>query len=224
MNVIVSGLTASGKSTVARDLACFIDYELVSGADARRSFLGLGDYATHPRDYWVASPEALDADSRRLKSETAERDFDRYLVERHETTSAAVFDAWFLAWQARRDSIRIWLEADLDNRVARAHRESELSLPFSTYRDAIRAKDSRSRSYLRSAYGYDLFTDRNPFTIIVRTDRADRSNTLSVLRALVSHALGLSVTPSESLVQDVFDEVCARAPKRVMDEIRGRRD
>lgn len=172
MKVVVSGLTASGKTTVARALSEWFALPIVSGSELRRSFLGIPEreVKADARHFWLTSERALRADALRLREGSAERQFDEMLHERHDAGGDAVFDAWFLAWLAQKPSLRIWLEAALDVRVQRASMDlTSAGLSVDDVSDAISAKDARSRTYALRQYGFDIFSDRSPFQAVLET-------------------------------------------------------
>jgi cytidylate kinase len=156
------------------------------------------------RSFWLLSPEAIKADERRIReSFTGIDELDQKLMLLHDSLSHAIFDVWFLPWLIRERALSIWLEASLANRSSRIESVlREKSGSIKSIVDAVSGKDERARNYALKRYGVDIFVDREPFDIVLRTDVFDSSETfVRVVQGLVGLALFgqvLELTPEES--------------------------
>src|SRR5690349_5604133 len=107
MRVVISGLTAAGKTTLAKRLAAELHTSCLSGSEAVRKHLG------DASDVWT--PEL---DQRRTAREV-ERAIDLEVLGNFRSARDGVFDAWSLPWLAKDDGERvsIWIESDVESRV-----------------------------------------------------------------------------------------------------------
>src|SRR4051812_25451460 len=98
--IIVSGFTASGKSSLARALAAALSIPVFFGSELRADFLNLGAGRLRPRSYWARDPEALESEQVRMDPSKSgdEVAFDQWHADFYGASAEGVFDAWFLAW------------------------------------------------------------------------------------------------------------------------------
>lgn len=175
MNLILSGLTGAGKSSLSRSVAERLGREWVSGSAIRRRLVTGGPARVRQspaeREFWLRSPEAIAADRDRMRDARIDRSLDRELARTHDQRCDVVFDAWFMAWHVRRPSLRVWLDSPLEVRADRVASDLGADGAARNLTEEVMAKDERSRAFGRLAYSFDIFTDRAPFTVILANGR-----------------------------------------------------
>lgn len=175
--IIVSGLTAAGKTTHARLLASQLGYEYVGASQLMAQELAGSDQPWDPG--W---------DSRRLEGQ-ADRVVDELMVREFERRDDCVFDAWALPWTTNGPATRLWLASDLGSRsrkviVSRLERGQTMS--YAEAEEIAVQKDQFSRDMFQRLHGFDLFTDHAIFDIVL-----DNSEVIPVA-SLAAAAIGIS--------------------------------
>lgn len=211
-NVIISGLTASGKTTHSHILSGEFNLQYVSSSQILLSLLNFK--SVQKRDFWISnhihsiweSPEAKYVDDE--------------LLEIEKNGMNVVFDTIAMPWIHRKlDSLCIWLESSLESRVLKSiisHKGSN-NYSHKEITDRIIKKDENAFSYLMKRYNVDISTDRSPFDLIIDTSQCTQETnflkafiSIQKVHAVVRSAVGLYLTQSPLFAQD-FDKACRKA-------------
>ena len=174
MKIILSGLTAAGKTTHGRLLAETWDLPYYSMVRVMGDVLA-HDWPALPTGRWTPARDLVRRDHPAVDLLADER-----MVRLAETTPTGVFDAWALPWLYHRDdAVRLWLDSDLPSRI-RKYQVAQLPLlpDEAAVRQLLEAKDGFARARFAELYGFDLYTDRTPFELV-----ADNSSYLPVATA-----------------------------------------
>jgi len=161
VRLVISGLTAAGKTTLAHKLADQFALDYVSASTILRH--ALGDSSGH----WT--PE-LDL---RRNDLSLERKVDHLVQETFRRSEHAVFDCWGLPWiagEVTSPAVFIWIESDLESRLHKcfvSYLERGTPKTYDECRDLIIGKDAKSREIFLANWGFDIYTDRSPFNIVL---------------------------------------------------------
>lgn len=164
MNVVLSGLTAAGKTTHARLLAERLGYRYVSASQVLASLAGIEiDPRTH---WWLERGGDL---SRAREGHVLDRELDRRMVALTAEADQQVFDAWALPWISSEPMLRIWLESDRPSRCRKCQVSHAPLNPvsFAQAGDIVDEKDSESRRIFLELHGFDLFHPPDVFDVHV---------------------------------------------------------
>ncbi|MBI2174554.1 MAG: hypothetical protein HYU33_05100 [Candidatus Omnitrophica bacterium] len=160
-NIIISGLTAAGKTTHSKILAERFRLRYVGA-----SMLALGRKNIDPQeispDYWLTD-EGIS-----LLHDVGP-DIDQALLELESDGVQTVFDCFFLPWLRHRPALCIWLESDFESRILKAIVSHQGRGRFSgkELRERMRFKDDHSARMLKGQFGHDLYSDKQPFAHVI---------------------------------------------------------
>lgn len=169
MNVMISGLTAAGKTTHCRLLQTSFGLSHFGVAECLISESGIGGALT-PDDssFWI-SADAQELNKQRHSSDAIDSAVDRRMIDAARTQSGRVFDTFGLPFISDAPALRVWLESSLESRVMKAivsHRGHRDQTP-ATIRDLIVEKDSWIVRYFDRKYGVALRPDEDVFDLVV---------------------------------------------------------
>jgi cytidylate kinase len=187
-NIIISGLTAAGKTTHSHLLCEEHGFHYIS---ASRILLGLaGLDAVQPLDFWV-SPKGIEL-SKTFSWKDVDTEFQK--IERASTNT--VFDCQTLPWLQTRKGMSLWIDSSLESRVfkARVSYAGQSTLSDTEIRNKIIKKDELAQKHIFSNYGVDLFQDRKPFDLII-----DISSFITEASVAASH---ISIRKSHEIIDN----------------------
>jgi cytidylate kinase len=162
-NIAFAGLTAAGKTTHARRLAAELGYDYVSATEILLDILGISG----ERDrVWFTQ---LDHINRARDGGGVDAELEQRLLDLCRTQRRTVFDTWALAWIGGDPLVRIWIESDQASRTRKCYvsQGDAPRLRLAQCRTLIREKDGYNREIFRLRHGFDLFTDRGRYDVVL---------------------------------------------------------
>jgi len=166
--ICISGMTGSGKSTVAKRLADKYGLDYFSGGNALKSLAQEEGYDSDLRGWWE-SPQGLKFLQHRMSDTTFDKKIDEKLLELAEKGDV-VLDSWTMPWLFD-GGFKIWLEASLQVRAKRVMARDDISDEEAV--KALKEKDEKTRAIYKNLYGFALGHDLSPFNLIIATDELD---------------------------------------------------
>ncbi|WP_346027568.1 hypothetical protein [Arthrobacter parietis] len=164
MKVILSGLTAAGKTTHTRLLATELRIDALHTTDLLLSALGQSVEDGHT---WL----------RRLKEVEHSRDRDQSADDLVDAALSAclasgqdcVIDSWALPWRSGSETLNIWIGSDRYSRAVkcRVSHLQEKVLAIDEAMSHVDEKDTLTRHRFVHRYGFDIFADRAPFQVVM---------------------------------------------------------
>ena len=167
--ICISGMTGSGKSTVAKRLADKYGLGYFSGGNALRVLAQEEGYDSDVRGWWE-SPEGLNFLKQRMGDPAFDKRIDKKLLELA-AEGNVVLDSWTMPWLLKEESFKVWLEASPQVRAKRVVTRDSISVEEAL--KALTEKDERTRQIYKSLYGFDLGHDLTPFNLVLATDELD---------------------------------------------------
>ncbi len=166
--ICISGMTGSGKSTVAKRLADKYGLDYFSGGNALKNLAQEEGYNSDLRGWWE-SPQGLKFLQQRIGDPAFDKKIDEKLLELAERGNV-VLDSWTMPWLLD-GGFKIWLEASPPVRAKRIVKRDGISVQQAV--KVMREKDEKTRSIYKNLYGFDLGHDLSPFNLILATDELD---------------------------------------------------
>lgn len=166
--ICISGMTGSGKSTVAKRIADKYGLDYYSGGNALRVLAKEEGYNSDVRGWWETS-EGLNF----LEQRMGVPDFDKKIDEKLLELAAkgnVVLDSWTMPWLLD-EGFKVWLEASPQVRAKRVVTRDAISDEEAL--KALTEKDARTRQIYKNLYGFDLGHDLAPFDLVLSTDELD---------------------------------------------------
>lgn len=166
--ICISGMTGSGKSTVAKRLADKYGLGYFSGGNALRALAQEEGYASDVRGWWETS-EGLNFLQQRMGNPAFDKKIDEKLLELA-AEGNVVLDSWTMPWLLN-EGFKVWLEASPQVRAKRVVTRDSISIEEAL--KALTEKDELTRQIYKSLYGFDLGHDLSPFNLVLATDELE---------------------------------------------------
>lgn len=166
--ICISGMTGSGKSTVAKRLAEKYGLNYFSGGNALRALAKEEGYTSDAKGWWETS-EGLNFLKQRMGDPVFDKKIDKKLLELA-VEGNVVLDSWTVPWLLK-DGFKVWLEASPQVRAKRVVTRDSMSIEEAL--KALTEKDERTRQIYKNLYGFDLGNDLAPFNLVLATDDLD---------------------------------------------------
>ena len=163
--IILCGMPAVGKTTVAKIIASNLGLKLIGGGDILKE-IALEEGYNAVGDDWWDTKEGMRFMAERASSSEFDREVDRRLLARAEKGDV-VITSYTLPWLAK-EGVKVWLSGTKRSRAERmAKRDS--SSPEECAK-VIEDRDRENFALYKKLYGIRFGKDLSPFSIIVGTD------------------------------------------------------
>ncbi|MGD9131440.1 MAG: cytidylate kinase family protein [Candidatus Bathyarchaeota archaeon] len=166
--ICVSGMTGSGKSTVAKRLADKYGLGYFSGGNALKTLAQEEGYNSDVTGWWETA-EGLRFLQQRMGDPAFDKRIDEKLLELAEQGNI-VLDSWTMPWLLD-EGFKVWLEASPQVRAKRVMNRDSISIEEAL--KALTEKDERTRQIYKKIYGFDLGNDLSPFNLVLATDELE---------------------------------------------------
>ena len=174
--VCISGLTASGKSTVARMLAKRYNLNYYSGGGMLKEVAVEMGYSPGGEDWW-GTEDGKRFLKERLRNFEYDRIVDQRLLKKAEEGNV-VLDSWTMPWLLD-FGFKIWIDAPLEVRAERLSRRNKI--PIDEALKSLKEKDETTRKIYKELYGINLGFDFSPFHVVIDNSNLNVEETFSVL-------------------------------------------
>ncbi|MGC8969120.1 MAG: (d)CMP kinase [Conexivisphaera sp.] len=165
-SVVIAGMPASGKTTVARLVASRLGLRYVAGGDILREIARERGYRPEG-DGWWDSEEGRRFLMERMENPEFDREVDRRLRELVES-GGYVVTSYAMPWLLGPEVLKVWLKASPRVRALRMSRRD--GIPLEEAERVVSFRDGENAKLYRELYGYELAPDADVFHLIVDTD------------------------------------------------------
>jgi len=166
--IIISGMPASGKSSLARALSLKLGLKEIDGGKVMMGIAHERGYKTGGSDWWD-TPDGIRFLRERERDLDIDREADRRMLQLVKDGNV-VATSWTIPWLSK-GCVCIWLDASREKRALRASKRD--GVPVEESAKTIRLRDRENSDLYERLYGIKLDRDKKPFDIIVNTDDLD---------------------------------------------------
>jgi cytidylate kinase len=166
MKLILSGLAASGKTTLAKFLAKRLNIKFYTASKFFYQIARKEGFNPKGKN-WFDSQEGIKFLKYRLKNQKLDKELDKKILKMLEKKEKFIITSWILPWVFKGSCIKIWLEASPEERIKRLAKRSKIS--FSKAKRIIQLRDSLNKKLYKKAYGVEIGPDKNIFNLIIET-------------------------------------------------------
>ena len=163
--IIISGMPAVGKTTVARTIAERFDLRYYSGGDVLKEMARESGYAISGDDWWDTE-DGMKFISQRKDDESFDKMVDERLLNLLEK-GGIVVTSYPLPWLVK-DALKIWLKASEITRAKRLSGRDTLEIKDSS--KIIEKRDMENRGIYSQIYGIRFGDDLSVFDFVIATD------------------------------------------------------
>jgi N-glycosylase/DNA lyase len=166
LTIIISGMAASGKTTLAEKLAKYYKLKIYSGSDALRDFARKLGYNPKGVDWWDTK-EGMEFLKRRKLNHEFDKKVDELMMNKA-IEGNVVITSWTLPY-LKSSGIKIWLNASKEARAKRmANRDG---IDIKEARKIIDERDKENVDLYKKIYGFTIGKNLKKFyDIVIDTD------------------------------------------------------
>jgi len=178
--ICIAGMTACGKSTVARRLAEKFRLKYVSGGTALKELAIQMGYKAQEKGWWetTAGRRFLE---RRQRDFRFDKQVDTDLLKCAEQGNV-VLDSWTMPWLFK-NGFKIWMEVSPQERAKRLARRDKISIREAE--KAITEKDGKTKRIYERLYGFKFGEDFSPFDLALDTELLSAEETFETLSLVI---------------------------------------
>lgn len=182
--IIISGLPAVGKTTVARAVASKFNLRQYSGGDILKEMAIAKGYVTSGNDWWDK-----DQGIKFLSERKSNPDFDKHVDERLvqiASKGGVVITSYTLPWLVSASmTIKFWLRGSRENRARRMASRDNIE-----YEEALRIismRDQENRDLYTKLYSIRFGDDLSVFDYVINTDKLSVEGVVDIATTIVKH-------------------------------------
>jgi cytidylate kinase len=178
--IIISGMSAVGKSTVARVLAREYGLKYYCGGDALKELASKRSFEPKGDDWWDTSEGMRFLEERRLNPE-----FDRLIDKQLADTvkkGDVVISSYPIPWLVK-DGVKIWLKASPETRAKRMAGRDKI--PYERALEIVKRRDIENAQLYRSLYGINFGEDLSVFDFVIGTDHLSKKAVVEIASIVV---------------------------------------
>lgn len=163
--IIISGLPAAGKTTVAKIIGDKLGLKVMGGGDILMELAIDQGYDAHGQSWWD-TPEGISFMKQRETNTEFDKEADKKLIERIETGNI-VITSYTAPWIAKK-GYKVWLTASLENRARRMAKRDDESVKDCM--NIARIRDEENSKHYKAMYNIDFGNDLSPFNLVIDTN------------------------------------------------------
>ena len=180
LGIVIAGLPAVGKTTIAQELAKEFNFNLYNGGDILKMLANEKGYTTSGNDWWDTR-EAKKFMSERRSNPLFDKEVDQKLVDLVKNGNV-IITSYTLPWLAPQ-SLKFWLKGSLSNRAKRmAYRDN---IAVNTAVEIIQERDTENTGIYQKLYGFEFGSDLSVFDFILNTDLLCLDSLIEISKSII---------------------------------------
>lgn len=178
--IILSGLPASGKTTVATIISKRLNIRVIGGTEILREMAKEHGYNPQGDDWWD-TPEGIKFSKERATNPNFDKEADKMLIKIAEKGDV-VMTSYTLPWLTK-IGFKVWLSAVIARREERMAERDEISVKEAAA--VIKIRDSKNNDIYQNLYGIRLGEDLAPFDLVLDVNKitAEEAATIIIEKA-----------------------------------------
>jgi cytidylate kinase len=180
--IIISGMPAVGKTTVARKVAESLGLPLVGGGDVLKEMAVEEGYAPGGEEWWDTG-DGMRFLRARKKASGFDEEVDSRLKQKARKGSV-VITSYPLPWLTK-DGLKVWLGGSARSRARRMAKRDGMTI--SKCLEVLAVRDAENYKLYKKIYGIEFGRDLAPFDLAVDTDTVDETRVAQVVLKYVSN-------------------------------------
>ncbi|MBM3898469.1 MAG: cytidylate kinase [Thaumarchaeota archaeon] len=180
ISIIISGMPAVGKTTLARAVCTEFGLEYYSGGDALKELAEEKGYRIGDDDWWDTK-DGLKFLAERQKNPQFDKEVDAKLIKKLKA-GGVVVTSYPLAWLCD-DALKIWLKASAENRAERMSKRDETSYDESL--KVVKKRDRENAELYKRLYAIRFGDDLSVFDFVISTDRLPSNKVREIVFTIV---------------------------------------
>jgi len=179
-SIVVSGLPAIGKTTVAKGLASEFSLQYLSGGDILKELASEQGFSSDGNDWWDTEEGMQFLNQRKDNPE-----FDKKVDDRLKTlfqNGGVVITSYTLPWIVD-GGIKIWLSGTLENSAKRM--QSRDNLTEINALDIVKKRFNENKLIYKNLYNFEFGDDLSVFDEIIQTDGLNAQQVLDKVKSIV---------------------------------------
>lgn len=174
--IIISGLPAVGKTTVARIIGEELKLKVIGGGDILKE-MAVEEGFNPKGDDWWDTDEGIKFLERRKNIPNFDMEVDRRLMKKVEKGDIIV-TSYTLPWLSK-SGIKIWLSGSIESRAKRMAKRD--GIDEERCKEIISIRDRENYKIYKKLYNIDFGKDLKPFHLLVETDAIDEKQVSSII-------------------------------------------
>lgn len=163
--IIISGMPACGKTTLAKILAQKLRIQAIGAGDILKEMAKERGYRVTGNEWWDTS-EGMKFLEERQTNPNFDKETDNRMMKRINKGNVVV-TSYTMPWLSKK-GFKIWIEASPENRAKRMVNRDNSNLAEAV--KAVRKRDRENTKLYNTLYGIRFGKDLSPFDLVVNTN------------------------------------------------------
>jgi cytidylate kinase len=168
--IIISGLPAVGKTTVAKMIGRKYRLRVLGGGDVLKEMASESGYSVTGEGWWDTH-DGIRFLQERKQSPDFDKEVDLRLLKKTESGNV-VITSYPLPWLTQH-GIKFWLNGSEESRARRMSKRDKI--PYARCMEVIKIRDRENYRIYKQIYNIDFGKDLSVFDLVVNTDRIPAS-------------------------------------------------